>query len=381
MAGGRCRSYYDASLDLTIDNGNHLLLSGNAAARDYAARIGASEALVGPKECVFDFLDTRSGERWRLRPNKSRLPWWIFVNGRRVPGTAVRDYLGALGLLRARGGQTIGEAMSCAGPLYDRLWRPVLLSALNTDPPEASAALAGAVLRETLAAGGAACRPLVAKDGLGEAFIEPALKTLAALGVDIRFGARLRAIDFEGGRAARLRLGDETIALSGADRLVLAVPPWAAGELVPDLPVPDDFRAILNAHFKIAPPPGQPLLLGLIGGLSEWLFAFGDRLSVTISGADRLMDEPREELARRIWAEVAAASGLATEPPPPWQIVKEKRATFAATPAQEARRPGAGTRWRNLLLAGDWTATGIPATIEGSIRSGYKAAECVLRDV
>ncbi|MGE5368676.1 MAG: FAD-dependent oxidoreductase, partial [Chloroflexota bacterium] len=59
----------------------------------------------------------------------------------------------------------------------------------------------------------------------------------------------------------------------------------------------------------------------------------------------------------------------------PWQIVKEKRATFAATPAQEARRPGAATTWRNMFLAGDWTATGLPATIEGSIRSGYRAAE------
>ena len=98
---------------------------------------------------------------------------------------------------------------------------------------------------------------------------------------------------------------------------------------------------------------------------------------MTISGADRLMDETAEDLAARIWNEVAAVSGL---PPrlPIYRIVKEKRATFAATPAQEAHRPGATTPWRNLLLAGDWTATGLPATIEGSIRSGYKAAELPL---
>ncbi|WP_156747683.1 FAD-dependent oxidoreductase, partial [Methylosinus sp. 3S-1] len=107
MAGGRCRSYHDPSLDLVIDNGNHLLLSGNHAALDYARRIGAAGELVGPKECVFDFLDTRTGERWRLRPNASRLPWWIFVADRRVPGSSPRDYLGALPLLRARSGATI----------------------------------------------------------------------------------------------------------------------------------------------------------------------------------------------------------------------------------------------------------------------------------
>jgi len=374
MAGGRCRSYHDSTLDLTIDNGNHLLLSGNAAARDYTARIGADDALVGPEQCVFDFVDVRDGERWRLRPNASRLPWWIFASSRRVPKTRPADYLGAARLLRAKEGATIGETMDCSGPLYERLWGPVLLSALNTEPREASATLAGAVLRETLAAGGVACRPMVAKDGLGPAFIDPALKKLQELGVDVRFGARLRGIDFAGDRAVRLNFGEETVALGEADSLVLAVPSWSAAELIPDLVAPDEFRAILNAHFKIPPPEGQPALLGMVGSLSEWLFAFHDRLSVTISGADRLMEEPAEDLARRIWNEVAVVAGLRPELPR-WRIVKEKRATFAATPSQQARRPGARTQWRNLLLAGDWTATGLPATIEGSIRSGYRAAD------
>ncbi|WP_292533353.1 hydroxysqualene dehydroxylase HpnE [Methylocystis sp.] len=374
MAGGRCRSYFDATLGLTIDNGNHLLLSGNAAARDYAERIGASDALVGPDECVFDFLDARTGERWRLRPNASRVPWWIFVANRRVPGAGPLAYFDAGKLLFAKKGATIGETMRCRGPLWERLWRPVLLSALNTEPEEASALLAGAVLRETLAAGGDACRPMVAKGGLGDAFIEPALRALRAKGVELRFGARLREIAFDDSRVAALRFGDAEAALGKGDAVVLATPPWIAQELVPGLVAPDDFRAIVNAHFKIAPPPGQPLLIGMIGTLTEWLFAFDDRLSVTISGADRLIDEPREALAEKIWAEVSAATGLPAELPP-WQIVKEKRATFAATPAQEKRRPDAKTSWTNLWLAGDWTNTGLPATIEGSIRSGYKAAE------
>ncbi len=374
MAGGRCRSYFDPTLGLTIDNGNHLLLSGNAAARDYAKRIGASDALVGPDECAFDFLDARTGERWRLRPNASRVPWWIFVANRRVPGAGPLAYFDAGRLLFAKKGATIGETIRCHGPLWERLWRPVLLSALNTEPEEASATLAGAVLRETLAAGGDACRPMVAKGGLGDAFIEPALRELRARGVEPRFGARLRELAFDDSRVAALRFGDTEVTLEKGDAVVLAAPPWIAQELVPGLVAPNEFRAILNAHFKIAPPEGQPLLLGMIGTLTEWLFAFDDRLSVTISGADRLIDEPREALAEKIWAEVSAATGLPAASPP-WQIVKEKRATFAATPAQEKRRPDAKTSWTNLWLAGDWTNTGLPATIEGSITSGYKAAE------
>ncbi len=85
------------------------------------------------------------------------------------------------------------------------------------------------------------------------------------------------------------------------------------------------------------------------------------------------MDRDREYLAKTIWADVQKALAM-TAPMPAWQIVKEKRATFAATPEQDAKRPPAATRWRNLFLAGDWTQTGLPATIEGALRSGETAA-------
>jgi uncharacterized protein with NAD-binding domain and iron-sulfur cluster len=106
----------------------------------------------------------------------------------------------------------------------------------------------------------------------------------------------------------------------------------------------------------------------------EWLFAFPDRLSVTISAADRLLDTSREELAEQIWREVCAIARIDSALPR-WQIVRERRATFAATPAQDAKRPKPETAYRNLWLAGDWTATGLPATIESAIRSGHKAAQ------
>lgn len=384
LAGGRARSYFDATLGLTIDNGNHLLLSGNHAALDYARRLNTSEGLIGPETCAFDFMDLATGARWRLRPNDSQIPWWVFFNDRRVPGTQPLDYLDAAKLLFAKRNATIGETMRCQGPLYEKLWRPVMLSALNTEPPEASAALAGAILRETLAAGGRACRPLVAKKGLGEVFVEPALHKLAQQAITPKFGARLKEIVFAEDRVTQLRFAGEEISVSAQDSVVFAAPAWAAEELIPKLQAPNDHRAILNVHFKLTPPKDQPLLLGLIHGLSEWLFAFEDRLSVTISGADRLMETPREVLASQVWREVSRAIGRDISTPhdlasdlPPWQIVKEKRATFAATPAQDARRPDAKTAWENLFLAGDWTATGLPATIEGTIRSGYRAADLV----
>ena len=377
QAGGRCRSYYDASLDMTIDNGNHLLLSGNASALAFLHTVGGNGSMKGPPGADFPFVDLTSGERWTVRPNAGRLPWWVLSKARRVPGTRAADYLALGKLLRARPNQTIGELMACAGTLYDRLWQPLLLAALNTDPPESSAALAGAIIRETLAKGGAACRPLIAAEGLAAAFVDPALRWLGSHGADVRMERPLRALDLTGDKATTLRFAEEAIDLGANDAVVLAVPPAAAVSLLPELPAPKSFRSIVNAHFKMVPPPSLPPILGLVHGTVEWIFAFPDRISITISGADRLLDVPRETLVHTLWSDVQRATGL-DDPLPPWQIIREKRATFAATPAEDALRPATRTRLANLVLAGDWTATGLPATIEGSIRSGDKAAAALV---
>jgi hydroxysqualene dehydroxylase len=378
FAGGRCRSYHDASVGMTIDNGNHLLLSGNHAALDYLRSIGAGQRLVGPPSAEFNFADLSSGERWTLRFNDGPIPFWVFDPARRVPGTRVLDYLPLARLLWAPAGKAVGEVIACQGTLYQRLVEPLIVAALNIDAPDGSARLAGAIVRETLAVGGRACRPLIAREGLGTTLIEPALAHLQARGAAVAMEHQLRSVRFAAERIEALDFGAETIVLGVDDAVILAVPPYIAASLVPGLDVPTEFRAIVNAHFRIEPPAAQPPILGVLNGTVQWLFAFPGRLSVTISAGDRLLDTPREELAKTIWGEVARLTGLPPELPP-WQIVRERRATFAATPAQDARRPGASTKWRNLVLAGDWTETGLPATIEGAIRSGNRAADTIAK--
>ncbi|MGY4168715.1 squalene synthase HpnD [Bradyrhizobium sp. USDA 4529] len=378
QAGGRCRSYFDAATNLTIDNGNHLLLSGNRHALSYARAIGTEAGLVGPARAQFPFVDLASGRRWQLDLGDSRLPLWVFDEARRVPDTSLRDYLALAPLAWAGTGALVGNTIPCKGTLYDRLVQPLLLAALNVDPPEGSAGLAGAIVRETLLAGGQACRPLIARDGLSSVLIEPAVKLLQERGHSVQFSHELRALGMSGDRISELDFGNgDKVALGADDAVVLAVPPRAAAALLPGLKTPTKFRAIVNAHFRVDPPRDAAPILGVVGGLVEWLFAFPQRLSVTISNGDRLVDMPREELALAIWQDICEASGVSGDLPP-WQIVRERRATFEATPEQNALRPGPATAQKNLFLAGDWTATGLPATIEGSVRSGDRAADLVL---
>ncbi len=378
QAGGRCRSYFDPAIGQVIDNGNHLVLSGNHAVYAYLQRIGAGGALAGPDHATVDFVDFGEGLRWKVTLNDGLLPFWVMKRATRVPGTALRDYAAYAPLLWARKNLTIAEAARTGGMLWRRLVHPYLLAALNTEPQEASAALAGAVMREGLMAGGRACRPRIAEPNLAAAFVNPALAYLENRGAKVHLGQRLRRFTITGTGVRALEFADATIPTGMKDAVVLAVNAPVARDLLPGLTAPTEFRAIVNAHFACRPPSGAPPILGVVGGLAEWIFTFPERISVTISGADAIVDEDRESLAQRIWNDVARALNLG-DPLPPWQIVKEKRATFAATPAQDALRPGPRTPTRNLILAGDWTQTGLPATLEGAIRSGHVAAGLAAR--
>ena len=384
QAGGRCRSYVDPQLDMMIDNGNHLVLSGNRAVMAYLKRLGTQDRLAGPDSADLAFMDLRDGTRWRLRPNDGPMAWWVFAKDRRVPGTGPADYLPLASLLLSHPGKRIDQVLKTGGMLWDRLLEPFFLAALNTEAASGSADLAGAIVRETLAKGGQACRPRIAHPTLAGAFVEPALNYLAAKGAPVSLGRRLKAIVDDGRRVTALEFGDGIVRLGPDQAAILAVPPNHAQVLLPGLQAPDEFRSIVNGHFALPAaerPSDAPLITGLIGGAAEWLFVFEDRVSVTVSGADAIVDDNREDLAARLWADVARVLGLSDKPMPPWQIVKERRATFAATPEQNAKRPGPRTGLSNLFLAGDWTRTGLPATIEGALRSGETAARLALRRV
>ena len=190
-------------------------------------------------------------------------------------------------------------------------------------------------------------------------------------------GRRLKALEFEGEHVAALLWSDGREIVTPDEAVILAVPSWAALDMVPGLVAPTEHRAIINAHFAFAPPPGAPAMLGLLGVEAEWIFTHENRISVTVSAADRLLDVDREELARSFWSDICLALCIDAAMPT-WQVVKERRATFAATPLQEGLRPAQRTRWRNLFLAGDWVQTGLPATIEGALRSGDNAARLAM---
>ena len=377
QAGGRCRSYFDTALKCEIDNGNHLLLSGNYCAQDYLDIVGAKDQLVGPKRAVFPFMDLKTTKRWDIEFNPSPLPFWIFNKNARVPDADFRAHLSLLKLMRAKPSDTLDKYIAQDNPLYSRLIDPLSVAVINMTPETASATLMANVLRESALKGGKACRPLIAKHSLAKTFIDPALAFLKSHGVHIHMGQRLKSLGKDGKAVNALIFTQDRVSLSGTDCVIAALPPAPATQILDGLTLPLTYSAIVNLHYKFDSPVNidwPAPLIGLIGGTAQWVFVRDNLASVTISAGNALLDIPSKELARIVWEDISV---LFTAQPAmlPDRIIKEKRATLAQTPDLEAYRPDTQSDYNNFFLAGDWTNTGLPATIEGAIRSGFKAAQ------
>jgi len=386
QAGGRCRSFYDGTLQATIDNGTHLVLSGNRDLFDFVDRIGAGSAMHMEPRAAFDFVDLSSDARWCVdlgAGGRGGLPGWLWDRSRQPPGLHALSFARDVWALRQGAGKTVAECLDPAAQLYRTFWQPICLAALNTAPAEGAASLLWAVLRDTVLKGGAFARPVYAPDGLSAALIDPAVEALRGRGVEVNFGHRLRILKEREGRIEAIDFGHFRDVLRPQDAVVLALPDHAAatlmGELGVPLQAPLGSRSILNVHYRVRPSCARVRMLGVIGGDIEWLFQRQNIVSVTVSGAAAWMDKKPGVIAQTLWPEVSKALGL-DGPALAHRVIKERHATFHATVSAAARRPGSRTALNNLYVAGDWTDTGLPASLESAVRSGRLAAQAVMED-
>ena len=373
QAGGRCRSFLDAKLDRQIDNGTHLILGANPSLFALLNAVGGKLEAQAP--AAFPFFDRKACKGWTIRPSKGSIPWWVLNPGARLPNTSALDYIGGWRLMTAKANESVAQAVG-NGEMLERLWGPLCEAILNSSPQEGQARLLGEVLKRSLLKGEAACRPYAAPEGLSASLVDPAIAWLRDHGCIIRFNHRLTAI----GNGVLSFDDNERIDISQAAPAILAVSPWIAADLLPALPR-FETRPIVCAHFLLPKPeeklPGGRHYLGIVRGLGQWWSLRGDVLSVTVSAATGLAMEPAEEIATKLWAECALMLGHSTELVP-YRVMKEQRATIAHTPEAEGLRPGPFDGPPGLLLAGDWTSTGLPCTLEGAALSGQRAAGHVM---
>ena len=381
QAGGRCRSFMDEGLGCIIDNGSHMLLGANIATKTYLEDIGSIGLATEAIPATFPFLDPKTETLWKIKPGFPYPPLWLLNPGRRVPKTNPINYLKGLRLSKAKTNETVKDVIGKTDPLYETFWQPICRATLNTDADDASALLLWRVIKVFFFNGEKSCRPINFERGLSAALVDPALQYLSTRNANIRYKERIREIQWKDNLLTGMHSLEGFHRLNKNDTLVLAVPPDICSGIWSNFVPPFDTSPIINVHFRVKEPislPGGLSFLGLIGTNSQWIFSRGEVLSITISAASKFVDRPNWELAKDLWLEIRSILGRDLGRLPPWRVIKERRATISQTPENLHKRPGAKTNLKNLFIAGDWTDTGLPATIEGSIQSGLRAARLAL---
>lgn len=376
--GGRLYSWFDRTFDRVLDNGLHWVLAGQSTVVDFLTEVGTSDTLVGPDDAGLEFVDMTDNARWHLRPNPGILPWWMFDTTRNASGTGFDDVVRMARLLAAPKGARLSQFIDPQSASFRRFWEPFTIATLNTPVSEASAEALGRAFLHYIPLGGNGLRVRFPETSLSESFIVPAMSVLASRGAKISFRSILRRVEGTQSRVNALHFSDGGIRLRNGDVVILAMPPQNLAPLLPNLAMPADYHAIITGHFRVPQTKNDTRIACFLDGRPLWVQVRNGIVSATIGAADDLTGQWTGEIAGTLWRAVARGLEIEVEPMPPYRIVKERRGVFSHTPENIHRRPHVTTMRHNLFLAGDWTKTGSPASIESAIHSGRTAAAAAL---
>ncbi|MBK8097551.1 MAG: FAD-dependent oxidoreductase [Planctomycetes bacterium] len=388
--GGRAFSFVDKATGERLDNGPHAMLGCYGAMRRLLRALGTEGQFARGRSLTVAYR-TAAGRASRLRlwplPVPVAMPWALAA----VPlgsGGKLRAVRGLLGVLQgAPADETVASWLARRGQLGTPdafFWRPLCRAIMNVEPAEASAQLFLATLREAFtgsAAGGAFWLP---QRPWGEIVGDAAERELPRRGIDVRLHARVEGLEVVGDRVVRIALADGGLPV-GADDVVVSAMPWQAlGRLLGEPPFASlSSSPIVSIWFRFAAPvaavPDEGPMVALVDGdpfhflfrrpgapLTDfWLLAGGNRAFDGMR-VDAIEQAARVQLARHY---PGFATGVAAQV----RVAKEARATFVPSPAALRLRPPPGRLVggpANLLVAGDWTACGLPSTLEGAARSG-----------
>lgn len=391
-AGGRARRV--TLQDVDLDNGQHVLIGAYAETLRMMRAVGAD-----PERLLLRIpLELRTDSGFRLKAPRLPAPLHLLLGLASASGLGLRERLRAVRFVRRlrRRGFALAHDESVArllereaqgAALRANLWEPLCVSALNTLPDHASAQVFANVLRDTLGAARSASDLLLPRADLGALFPEPAVRHVAARGGEVRFGAPVRSIARAG---VRFRLDADDRTFSHA--IVACAPHHAApllrsfaalGRLVGALDA-FEYEAIYTCYLQYPAEVRLPApMLGFTRGLLQWAFdraALGGPaglVATVVSASGPHQSIAHADLAERLHRELAAS--VPRLRPPLWtRVIAEKRATFSCRPG--LLRPSNTTPVPGLFLAGDYTASDYPATLESAVRSGVAAARLAAVD-
>ena len=408
--GGRARSFTDPATDEVVDNGQHLFLGGYHRTLAFLSRLGTRDRLVFQDRLKVSFVEP-GGKVFTLDCPPVSPPWHLILGVMRLPGIRFLDKLRLWQVwreVRRSNGSGSSAAEETVEGWLERLgqgersraifWDPLTIAALNEDPGKACAAGLKRVLFSLMAQPPEDARLGMAAVGLSDLYTEQARRIIEEKGGQVILNRPVAGLEIQGERVRAVRFADGT--LLEAEAVISAVPPWVLLRILPDPSAAGESLGCALQRFSISPivsvnlwldrPVTDALFVALIGCRYQWLFnkaailslagMQANYVSLIISAAYDFIDRPNEELVRVALEDLRACFPAAVHAQLTHsQVVREREATVSLTVKTEKLRPGPCTALRNLFLAGDWTATGLPATVESAVVSGEACGEEVLK--
>jgi squalene-associated FAD-dependent desaturase len=379
--GGRARSWVDAATGHVEDNGQHVVLGCYDAFLAFTDRIGSISKIAFEDRLELTYVEP-GGRRIRFRPGALPSPLDLLAGALAMDGLPAGQVAGLAGLAldAKRGGPAPGErtvaewlASHAQGREARRLlWDPIVLATINLPPERACASLLAPVVRRALLAGPRAARMGMAAGGLSPLIADPAVRFLEGRGGEVRTSCAVVRTIVTGGKVEAVETRDGERHRAAA--FVVATP---AGTQAPEV------SPIVAAHVWLDRVVLDAPRIGFLESPFHWAFdrgtlaggAEGGYVALITSAADDLVDRSREEIAALAVGELrkflpAARGATVTRV----RVVKERGATPVLDVRNVPRRPGTRTGFPNLVLAGDWVDTGLPATLEAAAGSGHRAA-------
>ncbi len=391
--GGRARRVTVEGIDL--DNGQHILIGAYRETLALMSKVGAN-----PDASLLRMpLELRFAGGFSLRLPRLPSPVNLLAAALTARGMSLAERFGMAGFfLRLRSARfrvdpdcsvdQLLRAFGQTGSLRRFVWEPLCISALNTPSARASAQVFANVLRDALTGESEASDLLIPRTDLGRLFPEPAVRYLSERGARFEFSAAVRRIErIDGG--FRLDADDLTYG-----EVIVATGAQHAGALLSGFPELAevrrdidslDFEPIYTCYLQYSGPVRLPCpMLGFSGGIVQWAFDRGQLggpsglIAAVVSASGAHQDLSQQEFGARVHAELEAFIPASLRPQ--WvRVIAEKRASFSCRPG--ISRPPNRTAVRGIVLAGDYTASEYPATLESAVRSGLHAASIVLQDL
>ena len=391
--GGRAYSFTDQKTNSIIDNGQHILMGCYKDTLEFLKLIGAGENFIYQKRLEVDFLQ-RGGNKVRLKSFPVFYPLNLLFGLLSFKTLSLKERISVVTFMMKLPFQSHQKLVNKNikewlnenhqnENVISTLWEMIAVGALNTNLKKASALMFRDILMKIFLGGTFSSTIILPKNGLTESYVNSAISYIEKNNGEIKLSSFVDEIFIEEEKVTGIKINEEIY--NDFDFIVSAVPFYSLLKIIPqnilDEKISFEYSSILNIHIWLRNNPFKKQFYGLIDSPIHWIFNKGDHLNLVISDADYLIDKSAEEIFEICKTELKKYTKIDESEIEQYKVLKEKRATFIPSNKITYSRPASKTKIKNLFLAGDWTDTGFPSTIESAAKSGRIAAGLVSKSV